>query len=349
MLRSATLMLQQAEQGSDSIPVGVLNATKCLLIINEVAPEEPRKLALKTCRNADQWPAPDGFTVQLSDIHPAVNGRVLLLILGDKEAREVAAGNLRLGAIPEGPLVSTASAKSASELPQQNAFAYAVEGKSLHSIAIGSVTGEADSKTSELLQAEIEHPIAADGKPGADVEESWFVRQVNGFFATILPSGIMIHHSAILPPDPSQPAADYLDQFHAARGFSITCGGRTYHVAYHYIILPSGEVQLGRPDRCEGAHTRGFNGYIGIVLVGDFSSKDNPKSEKGPNRPTSEQMARLVTLCRHLREQYHIPIQRILRHGDVGSTACPGDNFPFSQFLARLLEAPDGNAQSSQK
>ena len=38
-----------------------------------------------------------------------------------------------------------------------------------------------------------------------------------------------------------------------------------------------GEVRQGRSEHCVGTYAKGFNSYLGIVLIGDFSSKDNRK------------------------------------------------------------------------
>lgn len=74
---------------------------------------------------------------------------------------------------------------------------------------------------------------------------------------TITPLGIIIHHSAVPPPPGGTPIdVSVLDSIHEKRGFSIFYWGRTYHVGYHYIILPDGTVQRGRPDHCQGAPSR---------------------------------------------------------------------------------------------
>ncbi|HXF14135.1 MAG TPA: N-acetylmuramoyl-L-alanine amidase, partial [Terriglobales bacterium] len=51
---------------------------------------------------------------------------------------------------------------------------------------------------------------------------------------------------------------------------------------------------------------------------------------------TREQLASLVKLCRHLREKYNIPLQRIMPHSEVSRTRCPGDRFAFRTVLAQL-------------
>jgi N-acetylmuramoyl-L-alanine amidase len=127
-----------------------------------------------------------------------------------------------------------------------------------------------------------------------------------------------------------------VDQFHAKKAFDIICEGRHYHVAYHYLILPDGKIQAGRPERCEGAHAEGYNAYLGISLIGDFSSHTNPRGEHGNTRPTKQQFASLVALCKRLSERYKIPLHRVVRHSDVARTECPGDRFPFRQLLAQI-------------
>lgn len=152
------------------------------------------------------------------------------------------------------------------------------------------------------------------------------------------PAGIIIHHAAIPPrPDGRPIDAKLIDEIHGERGFSAFYWGHFYHIGYHYIILPDGTVQQGRPEHCKGAHAQGYNSYIGICLVGDFSSKDNPNGERGLTVPTEAQMQSLTSLCHTLSERYHIPVQRIIRHSDVNpNTECPGDRFPYEALLKAL-------------
>jgi hypothetical protein len=157
---------------------------------------------------------------------------------------------------------------------------------------------------------------------------------------TITPSGIVIHHSA-LPPllNGVSPNARLIDEIHRRRGFNIFYWGRFYHIGYHYIILPDGTVQQGRPEHCQGAHTVGYNSYIGICLIGNFSTGDNPNGERGPLEPTAAQMRALIDLTARLRARYAIPLDNVIRHHDVNpDTECPGDRFPFAQFVEQLRE-----------
>jgi N-acetyl-anhydromuramyl-L-alanine amidase AmpD len=152
-----------------------------------------------------------------------------------------------------------------------------------------------------------------------------------------MPTGIVIHHTAVLPDQAAPPRNEHeVDQYHSLKGFEVTCFGHVYHVAYHYLILTSGRIKAGRPERCEGAHAKGYNSYLGISVVGDFDSHDNREGQKGPTQPNQKQMAGLVRLCHRLMLRYHIPASHILRHSDIAATRCPGDRFPFSTFLQTL-------------
>lgn len=157
---------------------------------------------------------------------------------------------------------------------------------------------------------------------------------------TITPSGIVIHHSAVPPPlDGSPLDIRWLDEIHRQRGYQIFYWGRFYHVGYHYVILPDGTVQAGRPEHCRGAHATGYNSYIGICLIGDFSTEDNPTGTRGPKEPTASQIRALAELTARLSKRYGIPLDHVVQHHDVNpNTECPGDRFPFSQFIEQLRE-----------
>lgn len=153
------------------------------------------------------------------------------------------------------------------------------------------------------------------------------------FWNTITPAGILIHHSAVPRlPEGQVVDASVLDRIHRRRGFGIFYRGRVYHVGYHYVILPDGTVQKGRPDHCRGAHATGYNSYIGVCLVGNFSSGRGAPGEYGAEEPTAAQLNALVNLCRRLQIEYAIPAKHVVTHHEVNpETECPGDRFPFQK------------------
>lgn len=146
---------------------------------------------------------------------------------------------------------------------------------------------------------------------------------------SIHPSGIVIHHLAVPAWAVKQYSVAEIDRIHRERGFGAFYWGKTYHVAYHFLILPDGSIEVGRPEHLRGAHAPGYNNYLGICLVGDFSTIDNPKGDKGPSEPTSAQRRSLVRLVRQLKKKYSITQSQVLLHREVNpNTQCPGDRFP---------------------
>jgi hypothetical protein len=161
------------------------------------------------------------------------------------------------------------------------------------------------------------------------------------YYNSITPAGIVVHHSAV-PLDyvGGRITADSLDKLHALRGYGVFYWGRTYHIGYHYVILPDGTVQRGRPESCRGAHARGYNSYLGICLIGDFS-QNNQAGNNGPETPTVEQMRALAELIHQLQKRYHLSSDNIVRHRDLDpQTECPGDRFPFDALQKEIQKAP---------
>ncbi|MDD5019130.1 MAG: N-acetylmuramoyl-L-alanine amidase [Candidatus Omnitrophica bacterium] len=138
---------------------------------------------------------------------------------------------------------------------------------------------------------------------------------------------IVVHHSVTDEGD-----ATSLDRIHRRRGFDRGLG-------YHFVIdHGSGTRRDGQIEasprwvkQMDGAHCRagGMNDCgIGICVVGDFTRE----------QPTRAQMDSLVLLVNTLREYYHIPVSRVIRHKDApgARTECPGNSFPWQEFKRRL-------------
>lgn len=165
------------------------------------------------------------------------------------------------------------------------------------------------------------------------------------------PEGILIHHSATPFRLKGRTVdARKIDEMHQQRGFSIVCGEKTYHIGYHYVILPDGRIQAGRPENCPGAHSGNsyYNRrYLGVCLVGDFDSHGKWNGRRSTKEPTPAQIRALVRLCAKLMQKYGIPLQNIRRHRDVSQTYCPGDHFPYQRvqtLIAQELERRIQNA-----
>jgi N-acetylmuramoyl-L-alanine amidase len=157
------------------------------------------------------------------------------------------------------------------------------------------------------------------------------------------PAGIIIHHSASPAVAEGQAVnARLIDQWHARRGFARPGENRVYHIGYHYVILPDGTIQKGRPEYMPGAHCEGHNDQLGICLVGNFSSSANPDGSQGLSRPTRAQLDALDHLLKRLIARYGFRPANLHRHRDYAETACPGDRFPFAQVVRRAFENGDG-------
>lgn len=150
------------------------------------------------------------------------------------------------------------------------------------------------------------------------------------------PEGIVFHHSET-PGKVGKLAinAARIDAMHKKkRDWGRLYNGKMYYIGYHYVILPGGEVEAGRPELCVGSHAKGHNNWLGVCLIGAFSKHDGHKWE--PSHPTTEQIDALVKLCVKMIRKYDIPLDHVKRHSDVWQTWCPGERFPYAEVMARI-------------
>jgi hypothetical protein len=142
---------------------------------------------------------------------------------------------------------------------------------------------------------------------------------------------IVIHHSAT----PSG-TVEGIAQFHRDRGFQ--------DVGYHFVInngraagTRDGQITPTARwlEQLPGAHASVANHPefntegIGICLIGNFEQRP----------PTPAQMTALHLLVTALRDGCKIPLDRIVGHGELKETACPGRLFPMDLFLMDLRAA----------
>lgn len=321
-LRRAQAVLDGiARTSADAIPDAVLNHTQCLLVFPSSEDLKHAGLhGIASCRQAAQeWKRPGAVTLVGS--RPAKGTDFLVFLLSSSAPKALETGNLELPSAAPGPLVRFSSVVAPIELGS-DAVAYVRAGARLTGIALrGSIRREPGQRWSEQQAKQYSAALVS-------------------FFNIIVPTGIIIHHTATISTQGKVPASESeVDQYHQARGFNVLCLGKEYHDAYHYLVLPDGKIQQGRPERCAGAHAPGYNSYLGISVAGDFSSADNRRGLKGRTGPTSEQVKSVIRLCRRLRHQYNIPLQHILRHSDVAPTKCPGDKFPFRYLVSQVSRA----------
>lgn len=328
VLSRTTQFLKELSQSSPTtVPDAVLNRTQCVVLI----PAGTHRLRAGTasCREtSDQWNSPRLVAFGgRSGSRPSTN--ILIFVLTDAAVKSLQSGSLQVSGSSRtrAPVAPKRAIPGEHEL-SRDVLTYEYAG---HKLSCGRIQGVVRQRK--------------DGEAGLDKVLSDASRRITrqylsaltSFFNTIIPTGIVIHHTAVLPDEGAPPRnKKEVDKYHATKGFEITCSGHVYHVAYHYLILANGRIQKGRPERCEGAHAKNYNSYLGISVIGDFDSRDNPMGEKGPTQPNPKQMAALARLSHHLMLRYHIPVSRVVRHNDIAVTRCPGDRFPFGALLRKL-------------
>ena len=316
LLKKSAALLKQSSFGQQgSVPDAVLNRTRCFFLFT--AQEQSGLSSCRSETDPTKWNAP---RLVFFDARPPATTS-MLFILSDRATAALNTGSIDLSRYSVEP------GKTVSEAPLLTDGQLAFDALS-YSLQQDRVTGSATPFRHMKL--------SSAAKPNSS-ETLEFLEWLSSYFNTITPTGIIIHHSAMLPASRRVPTdVKEIDRFHAGRGFDIECFGHEYHVAYHFLIMPDGQIKAGRPERCQGAHARAYNSYIGISMVGDFSSKESSQG------PTQQQLKSLVQLTRGLQQRYKIPVQRILRHSDVASTECPGDRFEFKAFLLSLVNTSAG-------
>jgi hypothetical protein len=328
---AADLLDAISSQSDNFIPSAVLNHTWCVVVIpflihrnQEIAGD-----GVASCRERpERWGVPFSITFR-GDLSWTQHSDLVIFVLSKSAARALQAADLRIRQRAAAPLASTIPVTTQVDLNAES-LSYKHAAGILSS---GPVKGTIRRNTSDRSLS----------SKGADR----FLLSLTSLFNSIIPTGIVIHHTAAVPTRNELPPNERdVDYFHQALGLEILCFGRVYHIAYHYLILADGTVKTGRPERCQGAHAKGYNSYLGISVVGDFSGNNNPGGANGARVPRDRQISSLIQLCRRLQARYNIPLQHIVRHSDISSTDCPGRRFPF-RFVLKQLEQRPGVAPRS--
>jgi len=114
--------------------------------------------------------------------------------------------------------------------------------------------------------------------------------------------------------------------WHLANGWS--------DIGDHYLIRMDGSVERGRPEDAVGAHAKRHNDdSIGVCLAGNIDLKP----------PTVAQMVKLVEIIWDIRSRYGE--LSLLKHSDVGSTACPGRLFSWDWLVRQSGALPQPQAR----
>lgn len=159
------------------------------------------------------------------------------------------------------------------------------------------------------------------------IETSW---KWNGGLSTRASTQyIALHHAAA-----KKCSANDVDAWHKGNGW--------IGIGYHFFVRKDGTIYRGRPLWALGAHVSGKNNVaIGICAEGDYS--------KEKAMPQAQKLA-LAELLDYL-ISYHYPQAKIVGHGEIGASACPGANYPLYELknYKKILAAPEAPEEEEEE
>lgn len=124
-------------------------------------------------------------------------------------------------------------------------------------------------------------------------------------------SYVVVHHSVTPQGDTQKKAMQRILSAHQANGLAYD--GK---IAYHFVIGKNW-VAVGRPVNSVGYHAGNWQKNltsVAICLVGNFTI----------DTLNDYQRKELRSLINSLLTQYRLGKDRVLRHGEIKATACPG-------------------------
>ena len=233
---AARVLDEISKKSQNAVPDAVLNSTKCVVVIPSI-PEGTVNVSaggVAGCREAaDSWSAPEFVKFNGRGIR-AHRTDLLVFVLSDKGVRALRSGELQIGGQKRGGRASCKYNSSYHSGRTDRASCLPMKARRACSLAVKPAASFArDADTSDAVHNAV---------PRKTIEK--YLSSVVSFFNTITATGIVIHHTAVIPGEITVPRNERdIDKYHQARGFEILCFGRVYHVAYHYLIMPNGKVQ----------------------------------------------------------------------------------------------------------
>lgn len=127
---------------------------------------------------------------------------------------------------------------------------------------------------------------------------------------------IILHHAAM------NGSVEDIHRVHKNKGWA--------GIGYHFYVRKDGSVYRGRPEWAIGAHASGSNyNSLGICAEGNFEHESMSDVQKNA----------IIELVNYLKSKYGISV--VQRHRDVGSTACPGKNYPYYAIVNGQISVPN--------
>lgn len=125
------------------------------------------------------------------------------------------------------------------------------------------------------------------------------------------PKKIVLHHA-----EDSICTVQQIHSWHLGNGWT--------GIGYHFFVRKDGTIYRGRPENVIGAHVSGANtNTLGICAEGSYMTEIMPTA----------QLNAIKWLIQYLDNKYgQLPIYG---HREVGSSNCPGTNYPLAELKAR--------------
>lgn len=125
------------------------------------------------------------------------------------------------------------------------------------------------------------------------------------------PKKIVLHHA-----EDSICTVQQIHSWHLGNGWT--------GIGYHFFVRKDGMIYRGRPENAIGAHVSGANtNTLGICAEGSYMTEIMPTA----------QLNAIKWLIQYLDNKYgQLPIYG---HREVGSSNCPGTNYPLAELKAR--------------
>lgn len=125
------------------------------------------------------------------------------------------------------------------------------------------------------------------------------------------PKRIILHHA-----EDSICTVQQIHSWHLGNGWT--------GIGYHFFVRKDGTIYRGRPENAIGAHVSGANtNTLGICAEGSYMTEIMPTA----------QLNAIKWLIQYLDNKYgQLPIYG---HREVGSSNCPGTNYPLAELKAR--------------
>lgn len=137
-----------------------------------------------------------------------------------------------------------------------------------------------------------------------------------------IPKYIILHHAL------AKVCSVYdIDNWHKRKGWA--------GIGYHYVIAKDGTIYTGRKESQRGAHCKegGMNTKsIGICLEGCYQDHNDQTDKEVPQA----QLEALTWLVRDVQSRYNIPLEDVKKHSDYANKLCPGNYFPWHDFINSL-------------